>query len=153
MEAALEALRERAERLQPRHWAPPKNYGGSPVGCADAFGGPGCRPHRDGSAGATGSALGAPRPLRLLDLGTGSGCIAMTLAHELPACVVVGLEVSWQALEVARHNLLNHRLMSRVWLVQGDWTAPVGGGFDGILSNPPYVPSAQVEFLPIDVRQ
>lgn len=93
------------------------------------------------------------RPLRLLDLGTGSGCIAMTLAHELPACVVVGLEVSWQALEAARQNLLTHRLSSRVWLVQGDWTAPIGGGFDGMVSNPPYVPSARIDHLPLDVRQ
>ena len=93
------------------------------------------------------------RPLRLLDLGTGSGCIAVTLARALPTCVVVGVEVSWDAVCVARHNVLRHGLLSRVRLVQGCWGEPIGGGFDGVLSNPPYVPAARVDHLPFDVRQ
>ena len=93
------------------------------------------------------------RPLRLLDLGTGSGCIAVTLASELPACVVVGVELSWVALSTARQNVLRHGLASRVHLVQGRWAEPLQGRFDGIVSNPPYVPSAQVDHLPLDVRQ
>ncbi|MEE8537064.1 MAG: peptide chain release factor N(5)-glutamine methyltransferase [Acidobacteriota bacterium] len=93
------------------------------------------------------------RPLRLLDVGTGSGCIAVTLARELPACVVVGVELSWKALHAAQQNIRRHRLVSRVHLVQGRWIEPVSGPFDGILSNPPYVPSAHVDHLPLDVRQ
>lgn len=93
------------------------------------------------------------RPLRLLDLGTGSGCIAITLAHELPTCVVVGVELSWKALHAAQQNVRRHQLSSRVHLVQGCWMEPVRGTFDGVLSNPPYVPSAQVDHLPLDVRQ
>ncbi len=93
------------------------------------------------------------RSPRLLDLGTGSGCIAVTLAKAFPTCVVVGVEVSWEAVCVARHNVLCHGLASRIWLVQGRWGEPIGGGFDGVISNPPYVPSAQVDHLPLDVRQ
>lgn len=93
------------------------------------------------------------RPLRLLDLGTGSGCIAVTLARALPTCVVVGVEVSWHALGIAKRNIQRHGVGSRVWLVQGHWGEPIGGGFDGVISNPPYIPSEQVEHLPLDVRQ
>ena len=93
------------------------------------------------------------RPLRLLDLGTGSGCIAVTLARALPACVVVGVEVSWNALRVAQKNIQRHGLERHVCVVQGRWLEPIRGLFDGIISNPPYVPSAQVDRLPLDVRQ
>lgn len=92
-------------------------------------------------------------PLRLIDVGTGSGCIALTLARSLPTCLVVGIEVSWQALRIARENVLRHGFSSRVRLVQGRWLEPIGGSVDGIISNPPYVPSAQVDCLPHDVRR
>lgn len=91
-------------------------------------------------------------PLRVLDLGTGSGCIAVTLARELPACHVVAVELSWNTLSVARRNVLAHGMAARVACVQGDWTQPLRGLVDGIISNPPYVPSGQMECLPRDVR-
>ena len=93
------------------------------------------------------------KPLRLLDLGTGSGCIAVTLARALPACVVVGVELSWEALCVARQNILRYGLAPRVQVVQGHWAQPLRGTFDGVIANPPYIPSAQVDHLPLDVRQ
>jgi release factor glutamine methyltransferase len=93
------------------------------------------------------------KPLRLLDLGTGSGCIAVTLARELSPCLVVGVELSWEALLTTRRNVRRHRLDRVVRLVQGQWTEPLTGMFDGIVSNPPYVPSDQVDRLPLDVRQ
>jgi len=92
------------------------------------------------------------RPLRIAELGTGSGCIAITVAHALPTCLVVAVELSWVALRVAGKNILRHELASQVQLVQGSWTAPLRGRFDGIMSNPPYVPSAQMDRLPPDVR-
>ena len=92
-------------------------------------------------------------PLRILDLGTGSGCIAVTLARRLPACVVVGVELSWTALRTAHQNLLRHGSASNVHLVQGRWLDAIRGPVDGIVSNPPYVPSAQVNRLPVEVRQ
>jgi len=92
------------------------------------------------------------RPLRLLDVGTGSGCIAVTLARCLPACVVVGVEVSWEALRTAHANVRRHGVADRVHLVQGWWMEPIRGRVDAIVSNPPYIPSAHVDYLPQDVR-
>ena len=93
------------------------------------------------------------RPLRIVDVGTGSGCIAVTLAHHLPSCVVVGVEVSWVALCTAAENVRRHGLGHRVHLVQGQWLEPVQGRVDAVVANPPYIPSALVETLPFDVRQ
>lgn len=95
----------------------------------------------------------AGRPLRLLDLGTGSGCIAVTLAGALPACLVVGIEVSWTTLSVARRNVRRHGLDGRIRLVQGRWLEPIRGRVDAVVSNPPYVPTGQIDRLPPDVRQ
>ena len=93
------------------------------------------------------------RPLRILEFGVGSGCIAVTLARELPACLLVGIEVSWDALAVARLNAERQGVASRVALIQGEWERPIRGTFDGVIANPPYVPSAQVNRLPLEVRQ
>ena len=93
------------------------------------------------------------RALRVADLGTGSGCIALTLAHALPACVVVRVEVSWWALRVASQNVRRHGLSDRVCLIQGSWTAPLRFPVDALVSNPPYIPTARVEEVPRDVRQ
>ena len=92
------------------------------------------------------------RPLRVLDAGTGSGCIAATLSRLLPTCVVVGVELSWDALHIAAMNVRRHGLSSRVRLVQGHWLEPIRGTCDGLVSNPPYIPSAVVDHLPLDVR-
>ncbi len=95
----------------------------------------------------------AANPLQLLDLGTGSGCIAVTLARCLPACVVVGVELSWKALSIAQQNATRHGVVDRVRWVQGHWCEPIRGAFDGIVANPPYIPSASVDRLPLDVRR
>ncbi len=95
----------------------------------------------------------AQRPLRILDAGTGSGCLALALARALPTCRVVGVEVSWEALSVAARNVRDAGHAARVRLVQGRWLEALPGPWDGIVSNPPYVPTAQVERLPLDVRQ
>ncbi|PIQ84850.1 MAG: protein-(glutamine-N5) methyltransferase, release factor-specific [Candidatus Omnitrophica bacterium CG11_big_fil_rev_8_21_14_0_20_63_9] len=98
-------------------------------------------------------AQGCRSPLRLLELGVGSGCISATLAYALPTCVVVGIEVLWEPLRTAQENLQRHGLSGRVSLVQGRWTDAVRGRFHGIVSNPPYVPTTDVDRLPLDVRQ
>lgn len=81
---------------------------------------------------------------RLLDIGTGSGCIAVTLAKYLPEAEVVALDISAEALEVAKENarLLKVQNVSFVQadiLSGADWKTLLGGCFDGIVSNPPYV--------------
>jgi len=81
---------------------------------------------------------------KVLDVGTGSACLAVTLAHAHPACALVAVELSWDALRVARENVTAHRLAHRIQLIQADWTDGVRGPFDLIVSNPPYVPSCEV---------
>ena len=77
------------------------------------------------------------RAPRVLDLGAGSGCIAITLALECPAASLLAVERSADALAVARTNA--QRLGAHVDFALGDWYANVGGGFDAIVANPPYV--------------
>lgn len=77
---------------------------------------------------------------RVLDLGTGSGCIAVTLAAECPSACVTAVERSAAALQVARGNA--DRLGARVRFLAGDWYAGLAGTFDVIVANPPYVAAA-----------
>ncbi len=80
---------------------------------------------------------------KIADLGTGSGAVALAIASERPRCRVVAIDISFEALEVARQNM-SRLALSNVKLVQGDWYAPLrrGARFDMIVSNPPYVASA-----------
>jgi len=80
-----------------------------------------------------------PAP-RVLDLGTGSGCIAVTLALECPAAAVVAVDCSADALAVAGSNA--QRLGAAIEFVLGDWYGNVRGRFDLIVANPPYVAAA-----------
>lgn len=83
---------------------------------------------------------------RMLDVCTGSGCLALLLAHGFPDAEVVGCDLSPAALEVAAINLRAHRLEARVRFCQSDVLANVTPGpYDLILSNPPYEPSAHVD--------
>lgn len=77
---------------------------------------------------------------QVLDLGTGSGCIALSIASERPATSVVATDVSEAALEVASRNALKHGLEGRVRFLRGDLFLPLSGErFDLVVSNPPYV--------------
>ena len=92
---------------------------------------------------------------RVLDLCCGSGCIACAIGHEMPAARIVAVDLSAKALEVARRNVAVNRLSSRVICMQADATAspPMSmGQFDMIVSNPPYVRSADMKKLDPSVR-
>lgn len=91
-------------------------------------------------------------PIRLLDLGTGSGCILAALLHELPKAEGVGVDASAQAVEAARENLASLGLMSRANLYEGNWFEPVSGLFHLIVSNPPYIAKSEMESLMDEVR-
>lgn len=91
----------------------------------------------------------------VVDVGTGSGCIALTLAAERPDAEVCGVDISHAALEVARTNARRLGLESRLHLFQGDLLSPVGhlaGSVHLVVSNPPYVPADQFPALMPEVR-
>lgn len=87
------------------------------------------------------------RPLRILDLGTGSGCLLLALLSELPAAWGVGVELSADALDVARGNAHALGLAERACWVRGNWRDAIGGVFDLIVSNPPYIATADLARL------
>ena len=98
------------------------------------------------------AALQGPAPERLLDLGTGSGIIAVTLLADWPAARAVATDTSAAALEVARRNAGRHGVADRLDLRRADWFAGIGGGFDLIVSNPPYIAADEMPGLAPEVR-
>jgi release factor glutamine methyltransferase len=96
---------------------------------------------------------GKPSP-RVLDLGTGSGCIAVSLAHQCKGATVTAVDVSPDALEVARRNADRHGVADRVTVRQGDLFAPLPADatFDLIVSNPPYITPTELAGLAPEVR-
>lgn len=95
-----------------------------------------------------------PAP-RLLDLGTGSGCLAVALAKHQPRLSVTAIDLSPQALALAEENARQHGLADRIRFVESDLdhTLAPGEQFDVIVSNPPYVSTAEMARLPRDVAQ
>jgi release factor glutamine methyltransferase len=91
-------------------------------------------------------------PLRLLDLGTGSGCILLTLLKELPQAWGLGIDRSLAALSIARHNAHALGLGKRAAFACADWLDAINGGFHLILSNPPYIRSSEIAALEPEVR-
>jgi release factor glutamine methyltransferase len=94
-----------------------------------------------------------PEP-RFLDIGTGSGCIAVSVAAELPAARGVATDISPAALAVARENADKHGVADRVSFIESDLLGPaVEGEFDLIASNPPYIPLEEFRGLEPEVRE
>jgi release factor glutamine methyltransferase len=91
---------------------------------------------------------------KILDLCTGSGCVAIAVAKNCPTATVIATDLSPAALEIATENVATHKLTDRVTLCEGDLFAalPEGARFDIIASNPPYVSTAEIERLEADVR-
>ncbi len=92
-------------------------------------------------------------PARVLDLGVGSGAILLSVLSERPESTGIGVDASEAALAVARGNAERLKLADRAELRQGDWADGIEGQFDLILSNPPYIPSADIDGLAPEVAK
>jgi release factor glutamine methyltransferase len=91
-------------------------------------------------------------PLNILDLGTGTGCILLTLLAELPDALGQGVDLSVQALQVAKVNADKLGVSNRVKLKQSNWFSNVTGKYDIIVSNPPYISADVIEQIAPEVR-
>ena len=89
---------------------------------------------------------------QILEIGTGSGCIAITCALVFPDAQVVATDISSAALEVAAANAGRHGVSNRVELIETDHAEGLTGSFDLIVTNPPYVPSDEMAKLPSEYR-
>jgi release factor glutamine methyltransferase len=89
---------------------------------------------------------------RILDLGTGSGCLLIALLTEFPESHGLGVDISPQALVIARQNARRNSVHGRAAFRQGGWDAALGERFDIVISNPPYIPSGDIAGLERDVR-
>jgi release factor glutamine methyltransferase len=90
---------------------------------------------------------------RIVDVGTGSGAIAVALAHKLPNAHIAATDVSEAALDLARENAVRNGVGVRIRFLRGDLLTPVAADqFDIVVSNPPYVPTADRDSLAVEVR-
>jgi release factor glutamine methyltransferase len=91
-------------------------------------------------------------PLRILDLGTGTGCLLVALLHERPEAIGLGIDRSEGALRTARRNAVHNNVAPRSLFACGDWTSAARGPFNLVVSNPPYIASAVIPTLAAEVR-
>jgi release factor glutamine methyltransferase len=90
--------------------------------------------------------------IRILDLGTGTGCLALTLLAELPKARAIAVDQSQEALKVAKDNAWKIGVEDRIVFAQSNWFSEVIGSFDLIISNPPYIPESNIPDLSKEVR-
>jgi len=90
---------------------------------------------------------------RLLDLGTGTGCLLLSLLHELPAATGLGIDLASRAVAQAQDNAKRLGLDNRARFQTGNWLDGIEETFDLIISNPPYIPASDIETLAPEVKQ
>jgi release factor glutamine methyltransferase len=93
------------------------------------------------------------REMRIVDVGTGSGCVALALAKELPNAEIHATDLSSTALEIARVNASRLQLDRRVHFQETDLLVGLNGKFDFVVSNPPYVGESEEDQVPLEVRK
>ncbi len=93
------------------------------------------------------------RGVRVLDLGTGTGCLLVALLHEMPGASGVGVDLSAGAVETARLNAERNAVTERAEFVVSNWTEAVSGRFDLVVSNPPYIADRVLDGLEPEVRE
>ncbi len=95
--------------------------------------------------------------LKIVDLGTGSGAMMISLVKYLPESKAIGTDISTEAVKLARRNIKKHDLEKRAAALAGDWAAPLlperESGVDLVVSNPPYIPEEEMEELPRRVQK
>jgi release factor glutamine methyltransferase len=94
-----------------------------------------------------------PAPLLAADVGTGSGCIAISLAVHAPQLRLLASDLSWPALQVARSNLARHRVEGQISLLQCDLLPPLSVPFDLLVANLPYIPSSVLPGLRVSLSE
>lgn len=92
------------------------------------------------------------RAYRILDLGTGSGCLLLALLSEFPRASGIGIDIAAGAAATARLNARRLGLADRAAFAVGDWGVPVTGKFDVVVANPPYIATEAIASLPAEVR-
>jgi len=92
-------------------------------------------------------------PMSLLDLGTGSGCILVSLLHELTSATGIGVDTNPATLQLARANARRHGVGSRAGFVCSSWAEPIARRFDFVVANPPYIPSSEIASLAPEVAR
>jgi release factor glutamine methyltransferase len=90
-------------------------------------------------------------PLRFLDLGTGTGCLLLTLLAEFPAASGVGIDIAERAVRTAACNAVALGVADRALFLVGDWGAAVSAKFDAVVTNPPYIASGELRLVPREV--
>jgi len=93
------------------------------------------------------------RNLSILDLGTGSGCLLLSLLSKFSNAIGIGVDASEAALDIAKQNAAALGLEERATFVVSDWTEKVEDQFDIVIANPPYIPSSDIPNLEADVAQ
>ena len=93
------------------------------------------------------------RPLKIADLGTGTGCLLLSILSEWPIAEGIGVDISESALSTARENALRLGLSARATFVQSDWNSELDETFDVVVSNPPYIPTSEIGGLAPEVTR
>ncbi|MEA2745603.1 MAG: release factor glutamine methyltransferase [Acetobacteraceae bacterium] len=87
------------------------------------------------------------QPTKIIDLGTGTGCLLLALLQEFPTAFGIGVDLAPDAAALAKANATQLGLRSRSAFLVGDWTEAISGSFDLVISNPPYIPGPEVATL------